>query len=146
MRTLSLEVNGENYRAVLELLKRALVENARGYDARDLRAAGTPNEMNLRSVYSDMDLDANRMEAEFQASFQELLYFFNLALKAAGRGDFTGRQAELIFNRDTIVNESQVIQDVKNSQGLLSQETLVAQHPWVKDVSAELARLADSGR
>lgn len=146
VRTLSLEVNGENYRAVLELLKRALVENARGYDARDLRAAGTPNEMNLRSVFSDMDLDANRMEAEFQASFQELLYFFNLALKAAGRGDFTGRQAELIFNRDTIVNESQVIQDVKNSQGLLSQETLVAQHPWVKDVSAELARLADSGR
>lgn len=88
VRTLSLEVNGENYRAVLELLKRALVENARGYDARDLRAAGTPNEMNLRSVFSDMDLDANRMEAEFQASFQELLYFFNPGLEGGGPGRF----------------------------------------------------------
>ena len=58
VRTLSLEGSAENYKAVLELLSRALVENARGYDAKDLRAAGTPNEMNLRSVFSDADLDA----------------------------------------------------------------------------------------
>lgn len=139
VRTLSLEVSAENYRAVLELLSRALVENARGYDAKDLRAAGTPNEMNLRSVFSDADLDADVLEAELQAAFQAIVPFADACLRAGGRP--AGAGASLIFNRDTIVNESQVIADVAGSASLLSRETLLEQHPWVEDVPLELERL-----
>lgn len=140
VKTLSLSVNGENYKAVLDLLKRALVENARGYDAKDLRAAGTPNEMNLRSVFSDADLDADMLEAEFQSLFRELLPFANACLRAKGMAA-GGAEASLVFNRDTIVNESQVIADVAGSASLLSRETLLEQHPWVEDVQRELERL-----
>ena len=37
--------------------------------------------------------------------------------------------------------EADVINNIKNSVGILSDETLVAQHPWVDDPVAELERL-----
>ena len=49
-----------------------MIENARGYDAKDDRLGGNPNQMNIQSMYSDIDLDANGMETEFQAAFEEL--------------------------------------------------------------------------
>jgi len=40
-----------------------------------------------------------------------------------------------------LVNESQAITDIKNSVGIISEETILAQHPWVTDVQAEQERL-----
>lgn len=65
--TLEINVNADNYKILLALLKDAIVENARGYDAKDDRMSGNPNQMNIQSMYSDIDLDANGIEMEFQA-------------------------------------------------------------------------------
>ena len=64
-------MNSENYKVVLWLLKDAIIENARGYDAKDERMGGNPNQMNIQSMYSDIGLDANGIELEFQASMEE---------------------------------------------------------------------------
>ena len=40
-----------------------------------------------------------------------------------------------------MVIESQVIADIKNSVGILSKETLVAQHPYVTNVEEELKKI-----
>jgi len=138
---LEVKVNSENYKAILEIFKRALISNAMGYDATDLRTTGSPNQMNIKSVLNDIDLDANRMETEYQAAFEELLEFVKVYLYNADLGDFTHDSVEVIFNRDTIISESEVIQDIKNSVGILSDETLVAQHPYVKNVESELEKL-----
>ncbi len=61
-------MDAANYELVLDLLKKALIENVRGFDEKDERLSGTPNELNIRSMYSDIDLDANAMETEFQAA------------------------------------------------------------------------------
>lgn len=137
---LQVEVNSENYKTLIELLKQALIENAKGFDAKELKS-GTPNQMNIRSMYSDIDLDANGMETEFQASFEDLLWFINAHLANTGGGNFTGEKVEIVFNRNMIMNESDIINDIRNSVGILSTETLVAVHPWVTDVAAELGRL-----
>ena len=139
--TLSVEVNAENYKSILELLKKALINNARGYDAKDDRMGSNPNQMNIQSMYSDIDLDANGMETEFQAAFEELLWFVNMDLANRGKGDFEGEEITITFNRDMIMNEKEVIESVKNSVGILSKETLIAQHPWVDNVSEELKRV-----
>ena len=41
--------------------------------------------MNIQSMYSDIDLDANGMETEFQAAFEELLWFINQRFQQQGR-------------------------------------------------------------
>ena len=141
LRTLQVEVNAENYKAILEIFKKAIIENAMGYDAKDDRLSGEPNQMNIQSMYSDIDLDANEMETEYQAAFEELLWFVNCHLSNTGVGSFDSDSVEIIFNRDILINETEAIENVRNSVGLLSDETLVAQHPWVDDPQAELKRL-----
>ena len=56
-------------------------------------------------------------------------------------GDFEQEEVEIIFNRDMMLNEGEVIDNISKSVGIISDETLVAQHPWVDDVQAELERL-----
>ena len=143
LKTLQVEVNSENYKTILEIFKKAIIENAMGYDAKDDRMAGNPNQMNIQSMYSDIDLDANGMETEFQASMEELLWFINVHLFNVGMGDFEGEEINIIFNRDILINESEVINNCSKSSGLLSDETIVANHPWVDDPQAELDRLAE---
>jgi len=140
LKTLQVEVNAENYKAIIEIFKKAIIENAMGYDAKDDRLSGEPNQMNIQSMYSDIDLDANEMETEYQASFEELLWFINCHFANVGFGDFEGEEIEVIFNRDILINEAEVIENVNKSVGVLSDETLVANHPWVDDPQKELER------
>lgn len=140
---LTIEVDSENYKTVIELLKKAIIENAKGYDAKDERMNGTPNQMNIRSMYSDIDLDANGMETEFQAAFEELLWFVKVHLTNNGIGDFENEQVTVIFNRDGIVNESEVIENCSKSEGIISDESILKQHPWVDDPEKELKRLEE---
>lgn len=139
--TLTVDVNSENYKSILELFKKALIENARGYDAKDDRLSGNPNQMNIQSMYSDIDLDANGMETEFQAAFEELLWFINHHLINTGKGDFTNEDITIVFNRDILINESESIDNCGKSVGILSAETIVEQHPWTTDIEMELSRL-----
>lgn len=143
LKTLEITVNAENYKVILELFKKALIENARGYDAKDDRMAGSPNQMNIMSMYSDIDLDANSMETEFQAAFEELLWFVNVHLANHAQGDFSKETVNVIFNRDILINESESIENCKKSVGIISDETIVSQHPWTSDPKSELKRIED---
>ena len=141
--TLTVTVNAENYKTVLDLLKKAIIENGKGFDAKSERMGANPNMMNIQSMYSDIDLDANGMETELQASFDDLLWFVDCHLAHKNGVSYFGEPADIIFNRDILINESQVISDIKNSVGILSRETLVAQHPYVDDIEEEMKRIKE---
>ena len=102
-----------------------------------------PNQMNIQSMYSDIDLDANGMETEWQASFEELLWFINIHLSNTGKGEFTKEKLEIIFNRDVLINETEAITNCNNSMGVISNETIVSQHPWINDNVEELKRIKE---
>lgn len=141
--TLEITVNAENYKVLVEIFKKALIENAMGYDAKDDRLSGNPNQMNIQSMYSDIDLDANDTEAEYQAAFEEILWFVNAHLANTGHGDFEGEEVNIIFNRDILINETEAIENCQNSVGILSDETIISQHPWVDDPAKEIKRVQD---
>lgn len=143
VKSLQVEVNAENYKAILKVLKDALIENAMGYDMKDDRLSGNPNEMNIQSMYSDIDLDADDIELEFQASLEELLWFINCHLFNQGLGDWSDEYVQFTFNRNTRSNEAEKIQNIRNSVGIVSNRTLLAQHPYVDDIEEELQNLAE---
>lgn len=137
--TLNIEVNSENYKTILDLLKRSLIENVRSYDAKDERMSGNPNQMNIQSMYSDIDLDANGMETELQAAFEEILWFVNVYLQNANKAE-ADEKVKVIFNRDILINESEAIDNCSKSTGIISDETIIANHPWVDNPNEEMAR------
>lgn len=146
---LEVKVDAGNYRAVLELFKQALIENGMGYNSMAFRESGNalsnPNQLNIKSMYTDIDLDANEMEMELQWAFEKLMYFVNGYFSFLGLGDFSSEDIEIIFNRDMLINESEAIDNCIKSLGLLSEETVVAQHPWVNEPAKEMERIGKSG-
>ena len=141
--TLEINVNAENYKNILEIFKKALIENAMGYDAKDDRLGGNANQMNILSMYSDIDLDANDMETEYQAAFEEILWFVNVHLANTGHGSFENEKVNIIFNRDILMNEGEIIDNCQKSSGLISNETIIGKHPWVDDPKLEMQRLEE---
>lgn len=140
--TLRLERDSNQYTEYLDKTKKSLIENARGFDAKDDRMSNNPNEMNLRSMYSDIDLDTDMMETQFQAAFDQLLWFVDQYLLNSGKPDYTQEKVIFTFNRNMIVNDADTINNIRNSEGLVSNETLLAHHPYVKDVAAEMEKVA----
>lgn len=139
--TLSISVSADNYTKILETLKKALTENARGYNTKNERIGWNASQMVIQSMYSDIDLDANGMETEFQAAFEELFWFISHHFINTGRGDFSGEDISVVFNRDVLINESESIESCVKSVGILSKETVIEQHPWTTDIETELHRL-----
>ena len=139
--TLSVKVDAGNFETVLKLLKRALVENAKGFDIRDISMAASPNQMAIQSMYADMELDAGVMEVEFQAAIRELMGFVCAHFERTGLPGIAPEEVEVIFNRDVLINESESIENCLKSRGILSKETILYQHPWTRDVEKELRRL-----
>lgn len=138
--TLKVDVNAQNYQAILMQLKRAIVENGRGFDAKEERMDGDPNQMNIESMYTDIDLDVDTLENEFQASFEELKWFIDQYLIHTGHPDYTEEEVEFIFDRDFFINENAKIDNIMKSVGLVSDETLLEHHPLVKNKNVELQR------
>lgn len=141
--TLNVEVNADNYQAILMQLKRAIVENGRGFDAKEERMDGDPNQMNIESMYTDIDLDVNGMETEFQAGFEELKWFIDQHLIHMGNGDYTEEPVEFVFNRDIFINEDAKIDNCVKSVGVLSNKTILSRHPWVTNVNHELKQIEE---
>lgn len=139
--TLEIEVNSENYKVILDLFKKKLIENARSFDAKDDRVGSNANQMNLQSMYSDIDLDANGMESEFQASFEELMFFIDAHLSHIGKGNFQNENVEIKFDRDMLMNQTDIINNIRNSVGIISNETLIEAHPYVTEVKKEMQRM-----
>lgn len=141
VRTLSVDVNCENYKAIVDIFKKALIENAQGYDAKDDRMSGNPNQMNIMSMYSDIDIDATGIESEFRASMEQLLWFINAHLKNSGQGDYSHEDIRIIFNRNVLMNNAELIDQCQKSEGQISRKTILSKHPFVEDVDAELEQL-----
>jgi SPP1 family phage portal protein len=98
-------------------------------------ASGTA--INFR--YMDLDADCESLGTELKDTFQRLKLFIDVYLQLTGKGDFTKEQFDIVFNVDMPVNETDVINNVRNSDGIISRRTQLQNHPWVQDVDEEIA-------
>lgn len=135
---LKIEVDSNNYEVVLRELKRAFFNNARCFDPTDELMNSRPNEMNLKSLYMIIDLDSNEMEAEFRASFEDLMWFVNKYIKFTHGEDYSEENVDIRFNRDKVIDEASHIEQFVMSKGLIPDRIAFENHPWIKDVEEAL--------
>jgi len=143
--TLKIDVNCDNFKIIIQTLKNSIVENARGIDSKSDKMFSNLSRMNIQSIYSDIDLDANSMESEFKASFQRLLFFVRFYIENQKMGNFHSSDLRVIFNRDILINESESIENCVKSLQILSRESVISQHPWVDDILEEKNKLMKEG-
>ena len=120
----------------LNRLRKDIFEFGGGVDTveKDLReVAGVA----LRFQYADLDMDCAEMAQQFRYSMRQLQWFINQDLQAKGE-KFDDKDSDIIFNTDVILNETETINNITLSKDIISQKTLLQNHPWVKSVDEEM--------
>ena len=88
----------------------------------------------------DLETDMEDMGDELSAGLEELLWFVKLDLQSKGKGDYSDVNVDTIFNLSTVVNKTDIADIAAKSTGIISEKTIIANHPWVEDVDAEVAQ------
>ena len=124
----------------LKQLRKDIYEFGRGVDTQSENVIGAaPSGVALRFLYADLDMDCNTIESQFTDSLKNLLYFIS-----EETGDsYEKVNIEFTFNRSSIINEVEIVGMASNSKGIISDETILANHPWVDDPAKELERLTN---
>ncbi|MFX0547923.1 phage portal protein [Hathewaya histolytica] len=105
-----------------------------------------PSGVSLKFLYSGLDLKCNNMEMEFKNAWDQLKYFIDMYLLETEQGNYTNSEIDIIFNRDIIINETDSIDNCSKSKGVISDETIIENHPWVKDPQLEKQRLEEESK
>lgn len=138
--TVSLTMNNEGYAKHIEQTRKDIYEFGRGVDTQSASLGNSPSGIALRFLYSDLDMDANSLESEFQTSLQRLLWFVDKHIKNTTGADYSDEKVTFIFNRDIAINETEAVENVAKSVGILSEETNIANHPWTTNTPEEMER------
>lgn len=138
--TVESTINIEAAKTHYEALKKDIFDFGQGVDKNSDKLGNSPSGIALKFIYSGLDLKCNALEEWFKWSFQELIYFVNKYLEFIGEA-YSDEEIEIIFNRDIAINESQAIEDAQNSKGVISNRTIVANHPWVTNLEEELSQI-----
>ena len=124
----------------LDRLKRDIFASGRGVYEEGRLGAQVSGKA-LDRLFSKMTLDANLMSMQFLQGIKDLLWFVNNDFANRGLGDFHDVKVEILFNKDMPVNEPEIIRSLRDSRGMISDETIVANHPLVTNVEEELKRM-----
>ena len=100
-----------------------------------------PSGIALKFLYSLLDLKSNVMARRFSVAIKKFCWFAAKYLDLKGVGTFNPRSVKITYNKSLLINDLELSQIAGSSMGIISQETIVAHHPWVEDAQAELTRL-----
>ena len=92
----------------------------------------------LKYLYSLLEIKAGLTETEFRAGFSRFLRF---VLHYLGVSEDT--PINQVYIRNAIENDLETSQIAQASVGIISEQTILQNHPWVEDVEAEKAQIEE---
>nr|DAT81684.1 MAG TPA: PORTAL PROTEIN [Caudoviricetes sp.] len=100
----------------------------------------------LKFLYAGLDLKCNAIEREINKCFNMVEWFIREYLKLLKVKVSDTDYITIIFNRDVSINEEAAINMCKASVGVISDKTIVANHPWVQDADEEMKQLEEENK
>jgi len=132
-----IETDIDAYKVFIEQLRRDIYEAGFGIDTQSEKFGNQKTGVAIEELYADLDLDCSNIEIEFQASLEYFKYFIDNWLYLKTNKDYSEIDLDFIFNKTMTVNEQELIENCKNSIGIISMKTIRAKHPYVTDIEKE---------
>lgn len=141
--TLKVDIPVEARVKLLEIIDENIWNIGQGVNPKLFKNAGNLSMVGIQELYGLLELKTSLMILQFRDSIAELIEAFNNYLKITKQGDFSSEEVEQVYTRTMIKNDKETIENCKNSYGVISNETIWENHPWVADVEKEKQRIAD---
>ena len=140
---LSPDINIEAVEKHLDRIKKDIYIFGQAVDMDTDKFGNSPSGIALMFLYSALDLKCDQMERKFKKAYKLIFWFIAEYLKITNQGNYDPKTAKVTFVRSMIINETDVITNVRNSKGIVSNKTLLEHHPYVGDVEEELKRIEE---
>lgn len=141
LRTIKAEVPTQAYELQAEMLRKNIITSGQGVDPSPDVIGDAPSGVALENLYALLDMKSSMLERKFTLALREFMKFIEVYCELANLGDFIAKDITFIFNKMLLTNESEIIQMANSSIGVISTETILENHPWVRDVAQEVERL-----
>ncbi len=141
VQNLESKVDVATHEAHLSRLRKDIFDAGSGVDTQEAEA-GDLSGTAIRYRYSELDLDCRNMGAEFAEAIEKLAWFICEDMRIRCEGDHVP-SADIIWNTDHIINELQTVQILAASKGIISDATIIENHPYVTDADEERRRIAE---
>lgn len=138
--TLDTSISTDALENHLTRTRKDIFEFGGGVDTQN-KDLGNASGVALKFVYSDLDMDCNDFGAEIAFTLEQIAWFIKQDLLLKTGVDYSEASFEVVFNTDITINESETITNIKNSVGIVSNKTLLEQHPYVTDAAEEEEQL-----
>lgn len=137
IRTLTIDIPVDARNALLNTARKNIFEQGRGVDPMPESYGNTSGEA-LKYMYANLALKAKATQIEFEVSIDRFI-----KLICRDRGIPFIEPIKQTWTPNRINNDTEVINNIKNSYGIISLKTLLENHPFVNTVEEELKRLEE---
>ena len=137
--TMKVDIPVEARIKLLNILNKNIWNMGQGVDPEH-----TPNNVSgaaLKHLYGLLELKASFTETAFTNGLNAILTLFKNWLCLSGKKDFRKEPEDIIYTRSMISNDVEIVQMCIESKDIISDETIVANHPWVDNPKAEIEKL-----
>lgn len=138
---LELNIPIEAKKELLDRLEENIFLFGQGVNMKTDKFGNSPSGVALKFLYSLLDLKASVMERKFRKSVKRLLWFTTEYINIVDKKKYDNTEVQVTFRKTMITNDKENVEIAKESKGIISNQTIVANHPWVEDVTEELDRL-----
>lgn len=137
LRTLQIEIPVEARNSILDIIKKQIYESGQALQ-QDNEDFGNASGVALKFFYRKLELKAGLTQIEFEKGFNKLI---RAIMKFLGVEDWETRTITQTWTRNMISNDLENAQIASQSVDIISDETVIKNHPWVENSEEELKKL-----
>lgn len=130
--TLNIEIPVEARKTMLEMTRKAIFTQGQGIDP-ERESFGDVSGEALKFLYSLLELKAGLMQTEFMLGFGEFVRVICQYRNIPVKDDIIQT-----WTRTSIQNDTETAEIAKNSVGIISNKTIIKNHPFVENPQEEL--------
>lgn len=129
--------------AWLDMLRTDIFALGMAIDTTADRFATAPSGVALKFLYGPLDEKAQPLINELKLALKEFFWFLTEDINAKHGAHFDSALVRVDVNKNIITNDSETIDNIMKSQGLVPDNILLNKHPYVDDVNQALADMAE---
>lgn len=125
----------------LNMLRRDIYHFGRGVDTDSDKFGNAPSGTSLKFAYAQLDLKCNGVQAKLKKAIRDYFWFITDDYNRNNKTQYDSANIKIVLNKTMITNDLETVQIINQSKGTVSDKTLLAHHPMVDDVNAEMVEL-----
>lgn len=137
---LKIDIPYEARECFLKIVEAAIYKFAQAVDTNQIGDGNITNVV-IKSRYANLDLKADAGIKQIKKFLYSLYEFINIYKKIKNQSLENTEKLNFIFNKKMIFNDSEIIEGIVKSDGIISKKTNISNHPYVTNIDDELEQI-----